>query len=217
MIRNIVLLVLSLVWSWSQADAKVPQFKVFVYNDVGVGAQTLREAEIVVGEIFGRAGIAMSWKNCSQGALSGSGRCALSQEDSSVLFVRIVARSRSLSGEAFGVAFVGKSGRGQQADVFYSGIQQMGGTATQSGKLLGHVIAHELGHLLLGMKSHSRAGIMQAQWSSGVLRQIYEGCLTFDKRQSNIMRAQLLGSYTALRVTDVSGRSTLTKATLPAI
>jgi hypothetical protein len=40
-----------------------------------------------------------------------------------------------------------------------------------AGTLLGRVIAHEIGHLLLGTASHSRSGLMRARWTDDELRQ----------------------------------------------
>lgn len=50
------------------------------------------------------------------------------------------------------------------ATVFYSRIEDLSPTrdANDIACRLGHVIAHEIGHLLLRSKAHSRSGIMQA-------------------------------------------------------
>jgi len=46
-------------------------------------------------------------------------------------------------------------------------------------QLLGHVIAHELGHLLLGSNSHSESGIMRACWRFKELLAAEQGGLSF--------------------------------------
>ena len=43
--------------------------------------------------------------------------------------------------------------------------------------ILGYVIAHEVGHLLLGSNSHSGSGIMQGQWERGQIRKAMTGTL----------------------------------------
>jgi len=56
--------------------------------------------------------------------------------------------------------------------------------------ILGCVIAHELGHLLLGSNSHSDAGIMQAQWEPRQIKQLLLGSLLFTTEQSKQMRVE---------------------------
>ena len=50
--------------------------------------------------------------------------------------------------------------------------------------ILGCVIAHELGHLLLGSNSHSDEGIMQPRWDPNQVRQLMMGTLLFTPEQS---------------------------------
>jgi hypothetical protein len=50
--------------------------------------------------------------------------------------------------------------------------------------ILGCVIAHELGHLLLGSNSHSGSGIMQPRWERRQVRQAMTGDLLFTSAQA---------------------------------
>jgi len=64
--------------------------------------------------------------------------------------------------------------------------------------ILGCVIAHEIGHLLLGPKSHYGIGIMQPRWSLPQVRQGLMGVLRFTPEQSERIRAEATrraGSY----------------------
>ena len=56
--------------------------------------------------------------------------------------------------------------------------------------ILGCVIAHELGHLLLGSNGRSGAGIMRPRWEPRHVRQLMMGTLLFTTEQSMLMRAQ---------------------------
>ena len=56
--------------------------------------------------------------------------------------------------------------------------------------VLGHVIAHEIGHVLLGLGAHSSAGLMAATLD---LPRIALGGLWFDHGQAAIIRARLAG------------------------
>ena len=57
--------------------------------------------------------------------------------------------------------------------------------------VLGNVIAHEIGHLLLGLNSHSVLGIMQKQWQRNQVRQAVTGNLLFTEEQGKLMRAEI--------------------------
>ena len=57
--------------------------------------------------------------------------------------------------------------------------------------ILGCVIAHELGHLLLGSNSHSCAGIMRSRWGLTQLREALMGSLFFTAEQARVMQAQV--------------------------
>src|SRR5262249_48328918 len=51
--------------------------------------------------------------------------------------------------------------------------------------IMGCVMAHELGHLLLGDPSHSSSGIMQPLWGREQIRQALIGGLKFTKEQAS--------------------------------
>jgi hypothetical protein len=57
--------------------------------------------------------------------------------------------------------------------------------------ILGHVIAHEVGHLLLGTNSHSQDGIMSAEWSGSELRRLAKGALLFTASEPMRIRTEL--------------------------
>jgi hypothetical protein len=54
------------------------------------------------------------------------------------------------------------------------------------------MMAHEIGHLLLGVNSHSRRGVMSAPWDSNKLRQAEIGQLGFVRQQAAAIRAESL-------------------------
>jgi hypothetical protein len=59
-------------------------------------------------------------------------------------------------------------------------------------KLLGHVFAHEVGHLLLGSKEHGATGLMRAHWQDLELQQMTCAHLAFTKEEAERMRENLL-------------------------
>ena len=185
MAKGVWTLICSFVLYGGCAAQPAQRFTVVVYNDAGVPAPVLKKARDIAESIYGEAGVTLLWKEH-----------AASSPGAMEFFVRIVPRALNLPGEDFGIAFVGSDGRGIQADIFYSGIDRMAkNSSVNPAEIMGHVMAHELGHLLLGLNSHSNLGIMQARWSDQQLRQMSMGLLKFDKRQSEKISARLLGNH----------------------
>ena len=108
------------------------------------------------------------------------------------LAVRIVPRSTRPTSEVFGVAFLSDEGTGCYSDVFYDQAMQLHADwHVGLSDLLGNVMAHELGHLLLGPNSHSRAGVMRAHWQEEELQQLSRGNLRFTDEQAEQMLGKL--------------------------
>jgi len=98
-------------------------------------------------------------------------------------------------GEALGFALpCPEDLAGCYAEVFYQRISDWASGAEISAyQLLGHAMAHEVGHLLLGPNSHSRDGIMRPQWNPDDLRVIARASLRFTPEQTERLRAACLG------------------------
>lgn len=80
--------------------------------------------------------------------------------------------------------------------------------------LLTDVMAHEIGHHLLGSKSHAVSGIMCGRWTGQELRKISEGNMFFLASESSVIRERLISRQGS--VPTVTRPSTLpTKHLLP--
>jgi len=89
------------------------------------------------------------------------------------------------SPDAVGRAFLGPDDTGHLADAYLEAVQDVADWHRgDSAALLGDVLAHELGHLILG-SGHTSAGIMRAAWSPRELGALRKGRLQFtdDERQ----------------------------------
>jgi hypothetical protein len=73
--------------------------------------------------------------------------------------------------------------------------------ARMHGNLDGQVIAHELGHLLLGRGAHSRGGIMEPNWRAKDLDKALQRRMIFPREQSEQIRAQVLARIGAASAT----------------
>jgi hypothetical protein len=71
-------------------------------------------------------------------------------------------------------------GTGVYASVYLERVAQLAREANWGfADLLGHAVAHELGHLLLGTSAHSPAGVMRARWETEDLRRLSHHGLVF--------------------------------------
>ena len=59
-------------------------------------------------------------------------------------------------------------------------------------QVLGHAMAHEVGHLLLGSNSHSLRGLMRGKWSPEDLQRAAKGDLLFTPEQAKRMRGNVI-------------------------
>jgi hypothetical protein len=142
------------------------QIVVSVFNRAGANPATVRAAEKMAARIYEQVGISIAWRNCRAQAEPELERCEAAT-DHGQLVLNIEHQPRTLVADAFGVAFLGNDGWGTFCDVFYDRILELhrDGRASEE-TILGMVMAHELGHLLLGSNSHSDTGIMRPKWQS---------------------------------------------------
>jgi hypothetical protein len=170
-----------------------PSVAVSVFNDSGISSEILKQAERVSSRVFEESGIHVDWVNCSPADDAPGGEVACWQAAfPQHLHLRIVRRSLSLKDSNLGISYLLSDGTGCQADIFYEGIEKLSHeTFVEPATILGHVAAHEIGHLLLGSNSHSPWGIMRAHWNMEELARANKGLLLFTKSQSHRMAEKL--------------------------
>ena len=174
-------------------DSGRPTLRVSVFNDARIPPPTLLRAEKVATQVFAASGISLDWLNCGGPAEPGTAQAACNEASfPSHLHIRIRPRSLNLEPSTIGLSYSGQDGAGRQADIFYAGISLLEQTNhADSGVLLGKVIAHELGHLLLGPDSHAPSGLMRPLWNADDLSCAGAGQLLFTRAQSQKLRARL--------------------------
>ena len=191
---------LSVVLLWSciaaRADEENSHITVLVNDSADVGPRLLAGAEKEADRIFHAAGIEISWVECETAASP-----CLRPPGWNEFVVHIVMSGKTSGDSVFGIAFLGENGTGNYCDVFFEKIaQKVRGSRLQVEQLLGSVVAHELGHLLLGSHSHTRWGIMVPRWQEEELREIGIGGLRFTAENSKLMRSRI-GAVRVARVT----------------
>jgi hypothetical protein len=178
------------LWGLPENTAsKSTQLTVAVYNDAGVTPAVLHRAEQRVASIFARANFEVVWVHCIHASAEDALACNRIDPPEH-LVLRIIPDAASfISDAAFGIAFLSPDGAGKYSDVFWKRAEDLHATSNLDlGSTLGSVMAHELGHLLLGSNAHAVSGIMRAHWEGEELRRIAMGTLLFTPQQARLMR-----------------------------
>jgi hypothetical protein len=94
--------------------------------------------------------------------------------------------------DAMGKTFLNKeSEKGYLADAYYQAVQELAERhQVDADELLGCVMAHELGHLLLG-PGHVPGGVMQAHWGGNELQALRQRWLKFNHAQRERIQSEL--------------------------
>jgi hypothetical protein len=190
--------------AWGETNAgespdERPQVSVSVYDDARVPAAVLAQAEREAGKIFARAGLEVTWVNCSTWEVRVETQASCERFAwPAYLALHIVPRSIRPMNEVFGVAFLSGEGIGCYSDVYYDQALALHADWNVGlADILGNVVAHEVGHLLLGSNSHAPAGIMRARWQGEELRRLASGSLLFTPEQAERMRRKLKAAHSS--------------------
>jgi hypothetical protein len=205
-------------WSWGlilvagltglgqSAAAGLPEsnltIAIHIHDYAAVDQKTLTETEKVATGIFRQAGVQTRWIDAAplsdQQQVSTDGRSVGLADITLNILPRTMADRLQLSSEAMGLA--PGTGRDRQiVYVFYNRTDRANDTQqpkfgwiyVRTSQTLGHVIAHELGHLLLNVALHSQAGIMRGDWGLEDLREVACGQLFFTSQQAEVIRAEV--------------------------
>ncbi len=173
-------------------SASGQQLGVSICNVGGVRQSVVATAKAETESVFRSARVGIVWVDCDETDEPPTRRIQ------KVFVIRLRTditprASGTLSLEEMGRAFVSDDSRGYMADTYLPPIQ---GTAQRyeadAGVLLGFVIAHELGHLILGA-GHTPDGIMRARWEGREVGALRQRWLRFNKSQASSIRGFLAG------------------------
>jgi len=160
-----------------------------LYNYAEASERTLRQGEKGAGEIFRKSGLEISWTTCNLAMPNARRDVNCTPQVRPLHFdVRIVRGIAMVPGvtsdETMGMAF------GHIASVsFRQVVEEAAAAGIEPLQLLGVVIAHELGHLLLG-PGHPKTGIMQPRWSAEDYFRATQDQLVFTAQQAEVLRRQ---------------------------
>jgi hypothetical protein len=183
---------------------------IHVYNYAQVPSQTLIQAENVAEGIFRKLGVEIRWLGSPLDSANNQAKSSDRKSfHSSDIQLNILPSSMSESfGPSRDLGFaLGVGPNPEVAYIFYERAERLARQQMEEkrvrensrgiverraelSQILGHVIAHELGHLL-GVYSHSRTGIMRADWNLTDLQDIACGYFLFTSHEADTIRAEV--------------------------
>ncbi len=165
-----------------------------IYDYANVEDAVLAAAQREAGGILARAGLATRWERCDPERTAGRNDASCSRRAGEAL-IQLRIHSRRMTkkiarnGIEFGYALASPEGYGVIAGVYFDRTNDL---ARQLGEslplMLGHTMAHEIGHLLLGSNSHAKTGIMRPTWGERELHLAHVGAFGFTPAQAKRMK-----------------------------
>jgi hypothetical protein len=162
----------------------VLKIKVLVCDPAGLPRETLIEAQRLASLVFREAAIELFWLDGGQSSVT---------EADYVLRIHCCFEKLNTRLHRRTVAFA--PARGRHITVFGNRIRTEAAAGSHPEALmLGYVVAHELGHLLLPPAYHSPYGIMQNKLNCDDWSRVRRmGNLFFSEKEAGQMRAALIG------------------------
>ena len=198
LIRECLLLTSLAIMLNAQSQRAGLRIHLHIYNYAGVSRESLTRAEHDASRIFQSTGIETGWLDCplTEEQLSRNSSCEGPSTSSRFmihLLSNTMAESFPLGHDFFGVALLPVRGEcfGVTANIFAERVQEMAGSTESVAVILGAVMAHELGHLLLRHAAHSVAGIMCGQWRTREIERAVKGTLLFLPEEAKTIREQV--------------------------
>ncbi len=184
-----------------------PAITIHVHNFAGVAPKTLAEAEEVATGIFRNAGVETRWADVvlttENGQENSVDRPARTLADVQLsIFPREMSDRDGAPNNVMGVA-PGNGPDRKTVYIFECNVEarfwrllHAQGSArlyrqVSKAQILGHAIAHEVGHLLLNQQVHSAHGIMRGEWGFADFRDMTGGIFLFSPQQAEFLRADV--------------------------
>jgi len=163
-------------------------------------AGALKHALDEVVRMFRGIGISVEWADHKDGDAEEPDSARVPSLNLTVLD-RELRELRDPTRAVLGAAPTSAKEPGHLAYVFYESVERMSEAyAVDVVLVLAHVIAHELGHLLLPAGHHSPSGLMHGHWGARDLRAAVWGMQNFSAEETNLIRAALAPSTSSASV-----------------
>ncbi len=114
----------------------------------GVPFRTAHRARAVASAIYREIGVRLEWHMCHKKP----------ESDVRIRFSYETPKEAAPGVIAYALPYEGKT-----VEIYYERVVHT--ARSYPGEFLGHVMAHEIAHLLQGMARHSEEGVLKARWS----------------------------------------------------
>ena len=142
--------------------------------------------------ILHQAGVAVEFVVCRIGEVDQPEMSCRARLGPTDFVLRILDRGLAPTRERLGEAAMTREG-GTHLSIYINAAESTAVISRLSDRvLLGHAVAHEIGHLLLGPNSHSSSGIMRPSYRESDKEWMTKGQLIFSADQARRMRASLM-------------------------
>lgn len=185
-----------LLWSGCMSISghaeSIPRVEVLVINKAAVAAGVLSRAEEHAGSVLQSAGVGTRWIHCGV-SLTEPAECAAPFAPHRLMLQLLPPElAPSLRyGTVFGFALPlpNDGGFRYRAGVLWWKVQGLAADShIDSAVLLGRIMAHEIGHLLLDTPNHAVFGIMKANWGRAEMERLGQGGMLFLPTQAGRIR-----------------------------
>jgi hypothetical protein len=138
-----------------------------VYDVTGMADVDRRGALDIARDALAAANVNVIFRNCgSSGSIDDSCDKPPEQGERIVRILNAPANPPPGTGTALGKALLDTgTNSGVLATIYADRIARVSAGQTDRLQLFGRVVAHELGHLLLGVTAHSNSGLMREFWT----------------------------------------------------
>jgi hypothetical protein len=191
--RLALLLVFALRAAQGASCPRWESLPVKLFNEATVAEHALYLAQEEAAWLLKSVCVDLTWVPCGVVSRSNLDPCQ-APEGAIELHILPSPATDDYTEDAMGIAMP-HIGSGDHAGVFLSRVRQ---TADRNNgiigisDLLGHVMAHEIGHLLLRSTLHSAEGIMRAEFRTEDLRKAGQRQLKFTKDQGETIHRSLV-------------------------
>ena len=177
-------------------ESDAPHVRIRILDYAGITNDVIAYAQQRVSDIYQTIGVEIRWQVTYRPLVQSSSVAkTLTEPSDFVIIVPSPDMSRHLKvpKDAMGMAIVSSQGGGRIAYVLFHRVTLVAKTARSAvADILGMVIAHEIGHLMLPNGSHSDYGLMRADWSITELRRLRRPAVEFTSSQGAAILRRIL-------------------------
>jgi len=176
----------------------------------------LVQAELTASYVVRQAGVLLDWAECRihEGDPPKDPACGLAVTSMDLQLQIIdaaMAKRTGKTGQCLGYAVVTGSFDSIASVFAHRALELEKKNFADEAAILGAIMAHEIGHLLLGRSRHSSSGIMRARWGDEELKLIATGRMWFTDDEASrlvsmVAKRQQVGAAPTARISVSANR-----------